>query len=178
MSTAITRVEIRGELDVVHARQRARLIAEVLGFDRNDQTRLSTAVSEIARNAYQYAGGGDVEFLVESMAPTQVFAITVRDRGPGIEDLQAILDGRYVSRTGMGLGIIGTRRLLDRCDLETKLGQGTTVSLGKTLPQAAPVTPAVLRRIAEALAAARAESPLEEMRAHNQELLAALDQLG
>jgi signal transduction histidine kinase len=178
MSTAITRVEIRDELDVVHVRQRSRLIAEILGFDRNDQTRLSTAVSEIARNAYQYAGGGDVEFLVDSTAPAQVFAITVRDRGPGIKDLQAILEGRYVSRTGMGLGIIGARRLLDRCDVETKPGQGTTVSLGNTLPPTAPaVTPAVLRRIAEALAAARAESPLEEMRAQNQELFAALDQL-
>jgi signal transduction histidine kinase len=178
MSTAIARVEIRDELDVVHARKRARLVAEILGFDRNDQTRLSTAVSEIARNAYQYAGGGDVEFRVQGMAPSQIFAITVRDRGPGIEDLQAILEGRYVSATGMGLGILGTRRLLDRCDVETKPGKGTTVSLGKTLPRAAlEVTPAVLRRIADALATARSESPLEEMRAHNQELLAALDQL-
>src|SRR5713226_9282493 len=123
MSAAIIRVEIRDELDVVHARQRARLIAEILGFDRNDQTRLSTAVSEIARNAYQYAGGGDVEFLVEGVAPSQLFAITVRDRGPGISDLQAILEGRYVSATGMGLGIIGSRRLLDRCAVETRPGQ-------------------------------------------------------
>jgi signal transduction histidine kinase len=177
-TTTITRVTIQNEQDVVHARQRARLIAEILGFGRNDQTRLSTAVSEIARNAHQYGDGGEVEFLVETSATPPVFAVIVRDRGPGIKDLPAILEGRYVSRTGMGLGIVGTRRLLDRCDVETVPDHGTTVSLGKTLPPTAPaVTPAVLRRISEALVATRAGSPFEEMRAQNQELLAALDQL-
>ena len=178
MSMAITRVEIRYEQDVVHARQRARLIAELLGFDRNDQTRLSTAVSEIARNAYQYGGGGEVEFLVNGEAPLPVFAVTVRDRGPGIPDLQAILEGRYTSRTGLGLGIVGARRLLDHFHIDTEPGQGVTVSLGKTLPPAAPeVTPAVLGHIAEALAATRVGSPFEEIRTQNLELLAALDQL-
>jgi signal transduction histidine kinase len=178
VNTTITRVTIRDEQDVVHARQRARLIAEILGFGRNDQTRLSTAVSEIARNAYQYGNGGEAEFLVETSAPLAVFIIVVRDRGPGIKDLQAILEGRYVSGTGMGLGIVGTRRLLDRCDVETVPGHGTTVSLGMTLPPTAPAfTPAVLRRTSEALVAARAGSPFEELRAQNQELLAALDQL-
>jgi signal transduction histidine kinase len=178
MSLAITRIEIRYEEDVAHARQRARLIAELLGFGRNDQTRLSTAVSEIARNAYQYGGGGEVEFLVNGAAPSQVFAVTVRDRGPGIEDLEAILEGRYTSPSGLGLGIVGSRRLLDHFHIDTKPGQGVTVSLGKTLPPTAPeVTPAVLGRIAEALAATRAGSPLEEIRTQNLELLAALDQL-
>jgi signal transduction histidine kinase len=178
MSIAITRIEIRYEQDVVYARQRARLVSELLGFDRNDQTRLSTAVSEIARNAYQYGGGGEAEFLVEGAAPSQVFAVTVRDRGPGIKDVEAILEGRYTSPSGMGLGIVGTRRLLDHFHIDTKPGQGVTVSLGKTLPPTAPeVTPAVLGRIAEALAATRAGSPIEEIRTQNQELLAALDQL-
>jgi len=178
MSTAITRVEIRYEQDVVYARQRARRIADLLGFDRNDQTRISTAVSEIARNAYQYGGGGEVEFMLEGTARSPVFAVTVRDRGPGIKDVQAILEGRYTSPTGMGMGIIGTRRLMDQFHINTEPGKGTEVTIGKTLPLSAPaVTPAVLRRIAEALAARDAGSPLEEIRVQNQELLRALDEL-
>lgn len=178
MSTAITRVEIRYEQDVVYARQRARRIAELLDFDRNDQTRISTAVSEIARNAYQYGGGGEVAFMLEGTAPSQVFAVTVRDRGPGIKDVQAILDGRYTSPTGMGMGIIGARRLMDQFHINTEPGKGTEVYVGKTLPINAPaVTPADLRRIAEALAVTGAESPLEEMRVQNQELLRVLDEL-
>lgn len=178
MSAAIARVEIRYEQDVVYARQRARRIANLLGFDRNDQTRISTAVSEIARNAYRYGGGGEVEFMLEGTAPSQVFAVTVRDRGPGIKDVQAIMEGRYTSPTGMGMGIIGARRLMDQFHINTEPGKGATVSLGKTLPLTAPtVTPAVLRRIAEALAATGAESPLEEIRIQNQELLRALDEL-
>jgi signal transduction histidine kinase len=178
MSTFITRVDIHFEQDVVHARQRARLIAELLGFDRQDQTRLSTTVSEIARNAQQYGQGGEVEFRIEGNAPPQGFAIVVRDRGPGIANLDAILEGRYTSRTGLGRGIAGSRRLMDDFRIETKPGEGTSVFLAKTLPSTAPeITPAVLGRIAEALAATRSGSPLEEIRSQNQELLAALDQL-
>lgn len=178
MSAVIAKLAISSEQDVVHARQRARFVANLLGFDTTGQTRLSTAVSEIARNAYQYAGGGQVEFLVEGNAPPQIFAVTVRDRGPGIADVEAILQGRYTSRTGMGLGIIGTKRLMDHFHVETASGRGTTVLLGKTIPASAePVTPAVLGRIAEALLRSRVDSPLEEVRLQNQELLRAMDQL-
>jgi signal transduction histidine kinase len=178
MTTPLARVEICYEQDVVHARQRARLIAEQLGFDRQDQTRFSTAVSEIARNAQQYGQGGEVEFMLEGTDLAPRFTIAVRDHGPGIANLDTILEGRYTSRTGMGLGIIGSRRLLEYFQIDTKPGQGTTVTLGKSLPLTAPpVTPAVLRRISEALAAIHSESPMEEIRTQNQELLAALGQL-
>ncbi|MCX6071810.1 MAG: response regulator [Chloroflexi bacterium] len=178
MSTVITQVEIRYEQDVVYARQRARLIAELLGFDRNDQTRISTAVSEIARNAYQYAAGGQVEFLVEGRMPPHLIAVTVRDRGPGIQDIDAILEGRFTSRTGMGLGILGARRLMDHFHIETQPGKGTTVFLGKAIPPSAPAfTPQALVRITEALAQTRPETPLEEIRLQNQELLRALEEL-
>src|SRR5256885_16607873 len=88
--------EIRFEQDVVLARQRARQIAALLGFDAQDQTRLATAVSEIARNAFQYAGGGRVEYLVDDSAPQQ-FLIRVSDGGPG--------------GLGLGRGLIGQQCL-------------------------------------------------------------------
>lgn len=178
MTAVIAKLEIHDEQDVVYVRQRARLVAGLLGFDTTGQTRLSTAVSEIARNAYQYAGDGHVEFLVQGATPPQVFAVTVRDRGPGIANIETILGGRYTSRTGMGLGIIGAKRLMDHFHVETTVGRGTTVFLGKTIPATAEtVTPAVLGRIAEALARSRVTTPLEEIRLQNQDLLRTMDEL-
>src|SRR5579862_1013395 len=112
MSVRIISVSIRSEHDTVAARQRARQIARLLGFDPQDQTRISTAVSEIARNAFNYAGGGKVEYLVEGRTAPQLFIIRVSDHGPGIGNLEAILEGRYQSATGMGLGITGAKRLM------------------------------------------------------------------
>ena len=117
MSIPILTTDITSEYDIVLARQRARQIAGLLGFDAQDQTRLATAVSEIARNAYQYASGGKVAFELEATPPTLL--ITVRDRGPGIARLADVLDGRYRSPTGMGLGILGARRLSDRFDIRS-----------------------------------------------------------
>lgn len=106
MTLPILNAEIRYEQDVVAARQRTRQIAALLGFDTQQQTRLATAVSEIARNAFQYAGGGRVEFSVEGLTSPQIFVIRLADRGPGIGQLERILNGEYSSRTGMGLGIV------------------------------------------------------------------------
>ena len=177
MSIPIARVELRFEQDVVDIRQRARLIAELLGFDRQVQTRIGTAVSEIARNALQYGLGGEAEFFIEGTAPGQWFGITLRDQGPGIAELDAILEGGYRSSTGMGLGIIGSRRLLpEHFAIESRPGKGTCVTLGKNLPFTAPeVTPVVLQAISAALASLHEESPLAEIRTQNQALLSALE---
>ncbi len=172
MTTSLAHVEIRYEQDVVHARQRARLIAQQLGFDRQDQTRISTAVSEIARNAHNHGRGGEVEFILENTPPTPRFTIIVRDQGPGIADLAAVLDERGSSRSGMAVGIMGSRRLLDHFQIHSTPGQGTTVTLGKELPPAAPpVTPELLQRIADALTANPSASHLEEIRTQNRELI-------
>src|SRR5574338_287767 len=108
----IMTVALRAEQDLVTARQRARQIAERLGFDVQDQTRIATSVSEIARNALRYAERGQVEFELEGSRAPQVPAIHVHDSGPGIPDIRAILSGQYRSATGMGLGILGARRLM------------------------------------------------------------------
>src|SRR5579859_3504813 len=103
MSLPILSVTIRNEHDTVAARQRARQIARLLGFDAQDQTRISTAVSEIARNAFNYASDGRVEYLIEGRTAPQLFIVRVSDKGPGIPNLDEILQGRYQSQTGMGL---------------------------------------------------------------------------
>jgi anti-sigma regulatory factor (Ser/Thr protein kinase) len=106
--TRLLKLNLQNEYDVVAARQRARQIAVLLGFNNQDQVRIATAVSEIARNAFRYAGSGSVEFFIETTA-SSALQIVVRDSGPGIDNLQEILDGHYQSATGLGMGIIGTR---------------------------------------------------------------------
>jgi len=176
MALPLLRMEIRHEYDVVLVRQRARQIAAALKFDSQDQTRIATALSEVARNAFQYAGGGFVEFQIET-PPTAALTITVTDKGRGIENLREILDGKYVSRTGMGLGMIGARRLMDVFTAEST-SRGTKVVLGRNLP---PRFSGLNKKGLDDLLA-QIESPgpsnaYEELQQQNQELLRALDEL-
>ena len=177
MTMRILALEIRQEPDVVLARQRARQIAGLLGFPLLDQTRIATATSEIARNAFQYAGGGKAEFLVEQAA-SQCLVIRVLGRGPGIENLQAILDGDYVSPTGLGLGIIGARRLMDRFDIVTGPGSGATVTMAKSLPKrTVSLSPQELSRVSAELARNAPQGLLDELQQQNQELMRTLQEL-
>ncbi|HEY7426798.1 MAG TPA: ATP-binding protein [Gemmataceae bacterium] len=177
MSKPLLKLEIRLEQDVVLARQRARQVAGLLGFERQDQTRIATVVSEIARNAFQYAGGGFIEFSIETNTPAAL-VVRVSDRGPGIKDLAVILAGRYSSPTGMGVGILGARRLMDRFEIDTAEGTGTRVVLAKDLPRRAPLpTPTRLAGVAEELARRTPHDPFTELRRQNQELVQALEEL-
>ncbi len=178
MIRQIIKVALRYEQDIVLARQRARAVANLLGFDTNDQTRISTAVSEIARNAYQYAGGGEVIFAIDGDALPQFLLIQVIDHGPGIADLQTVMAGRYVSQTGMGLGLIGAQRLMDSLDVVSPPGKGTTVEMRKRLPaHSGLVTQRHLARLAEELAKLTPQNPVEEIQRQNQELILAMEEL-
>jgi signal transduction histidine kinase/CheY-like chemotaxis protein len=177
MGKSILNMEVRLEQDVVLARQRARQVAGLLGFDVQDQTRIATALSEIARNAFQYAKGGKVEFILDETS-SPALLIRVRDQGPGIKDLKTILEGRYRSSTGMGVGIIGVRRLMDRFHIDSNPGSGTTVELAKVLPRPGiAATAQSFARVAEELARRGPQNPFEEMRQQNQELLRTLEEL-
>lgn len=184
--TPLLTLDLRYEQDVVLARQRARQLGELLGFDAQEQTRLATAVSEVARNAFRYAGGGRVAFGVAPLTDEsrgtgdvpQQLVVRVEDRGPGIADLEAVLEGRYRSTTGMGLGLLGARRLSDAFDVRTVPGGGTTVTLARALPRRAPpVTRATVARLTEALARHAPRGAYEEVQAQNQELLRTLEEL-
>lgn len=172
--TALLTLEIRYEQDVVQARQRTREIADQLGFDAQDQARLATAVSEMARNAFQYAQGGTIEFYVEE--EPQTFLIRIQDRGAGIPHLADILEGRYSSQTGMG--IIGTQRLMDVFEIRSLPQQGTTVVMGKALSKRTPtLTPSMLQQIREEVMGRSPQNPYEEIQRQNQELLRAMAEL-
>jgi signal transduction histidine kinase/CheY-like chemotaxis protein len=178
MSLRILTLQIGREQDVVTARRRAWQVAELLGFDVQQRTRIATAVSEIARNAWRYAEGGRVEFAVEGRSTPQRLQVTIRDRGPGIVDLPRILDGQYRSTTGLGLGMLGARRLMDALDVQTSLVDGTIVRMRKTLPlRGEPMSSARIAVIADALAPQRAQDPLAEVLEQNEELMRTLEEL-
>jgi anti-sigma regulatory factor (Ser/Thr protein kinase) len=176
MSIPIVNVSLMTERDVVQARQRAREVAAELGLDNQDQIRLATAASEMARNAFRYARGGKVVFSVEVETPQRI-EVTITDSGPGIRNLEEILDGLYRSETGMGLGILGTKRLMDEFQIETG-ANGTTVQMAKHLPAHRGVwTPRSVRDLSRRLQERSPESPYEEIEQQNQELLKTLQQL-
>ncbi|ACK84175.1 ATP-binding protein [Methylorubrum extorquens] len=169
---------VEHEDDIVTVRQRVRSLAERLGFEVQDQTRIATAVSEIARNAYGYAGGGRVEYGLEQEGGGQSLVIRISDKGPGIAELDAILEGRYRSTTGLGIGITGSRRLMDHFEIETAVGQGTVVTFGKRLPSGVETfTGPRLAKLAEAVARSRTEDPLVALRDQNRELMRSLAEL-
>ncbi|HUS04835.1 MAG TPA: ATP-binding protein [Bryobacteraceae bacterium] len=178
MSLRLLTAGVRYEHDTVAARQRARQIARLLGFDAQDQTRISTAVSEIARNAFSYASGGRVEYMIEGRTAPQLLIVKVSDTGPGIADLTSILEGRYKSQTGMGLGIVGARRLMDHFEIQSQPGNGTTVWLKKLLPKRAPlIQESDLSRLTALLASERPQDAFHELQHQNRELLTALEEI-
>ena len=155
-------VDVRGEDDVVRAHQTTRAIAAQLGFSSFEQTRIATAMSEIARNALIYASGGSVTFGLDD--EREALAIIVIDRGPGIADLAAILSGERRSTTGLGAGIPGARKLMDSFAIESS-PSGTRVEMTKRVPRrAGKVDAGWIGAMRFQLAGQLADDPSQEIR--------------
>ncbi|MCP3723626.1 ATP-binding protein [Paraburkholderia sp. CNPSo 3272] len=182
MNKPLLRIRLQTAQDVVAARRRARELAAGLGFSQLDQTRIASAVSEIARNAFEYAGGGEVAFALQGERPREALAVQVSDQGPGVRELEAVLDGTYRSPGGMGLGITGSRRLMDRFEIRSS-ARGTTVIMARDLPheRGEGSGPELERIVRELAARSPLEGPhgdsLEELQQQNRELVTALDEL-
>jgi len=173
----ILSVKIGHEQDVVAARQRARQFSLLFGFSQQDQTRIATAVSEIVRNAYQYAGGGRLDFSINMRSRPQFLWIQVSDSGPGIRDLDAALSGAYISSTGMGLGLAGTSRLMDDFQV-TSTPQGTVVRFGKAIPsRSQPFDMSDIGEFCSMVAQQRSAGVSEELERQNREILQTLQLL-
>lgn len=122
---------VRTSEDVVNVRTSVRKLAAELRFGIVDQTKIVTAASEIARNTVDYGHGGDLRMEAVHNGSKSGLRLTFIDQGPGIRDIdQALTDG-FSSGNGMGLGLGGTRRLMDEFDLASKLNEGTTVTITK-----------------------------------------------
>jgi signal transduction histidine kinase/CheY-like chemotaxis protein len=174
-SKPLLSLKIRTEPDIVLARQRAREIAGMVGLRKVDQVSLATAVSEIARNAHDYGGGGTVAFALDLHSRPQFLWVHVTDHGPGIPDLQAVLNGQFGPESGLGIGVSGTRRLADRFEISSSRSEGTSVRFGKALPGSLDMRD--LRKLGAQLTEQPPEGMLEALRQQNQDLVQTLETL-
>jgi serine/threonine-protein kinase RsbT len=125
-------VPIESEDSIIVARQSARALAQSLGFSALDQSRIATGVSELARNVVRYATNGKGETRIRALTEAKPgIEVVVRDEGPGIADLEQALAVGFTSGRGLGMGLPGTRRLMDEMTIESALGRGTTVTIRK-----------------------------------------------
>ncbi|MBN2378564.1 anti-sigma regulatory factor [candidate division WOR-3 bacterium] len=128
----MSKVQIKEESDIVKARSVAKEMARDLGFGLVDQTRISTAVSELARNIFAYAGEGEV-YIETDWDHRKGIRITFTDQGPGIEDIDLALQDGFSTAGSMGKGLPGAKRLMDRLNIQTKPGEGTRIIIEKWL---------------------------------------------
>ena len=122
------RVPIDGELDILTARQKARQLAAALGFGAVNQTLIATAISELARNILKYAGHGEILLRSAASNGTRGVTVVAADEGPGIADLARAMTDGFSTGHGLGLGLPGTKRLMDDFDLVSTVGSGTVVT--------------------------------------------------
>ncbi|WP_435842797.1 anti-sigma regulatory factor [Streptomyces fradiae] len=122
-----SRYEVRSEEDLLTVRHAVRAATVEAGFGIVDQTRIVTAASELARNAYVHGGGGTLEVRLFPPGGRRGLRLTVRDEGPGIPDVEAALRDGFTTGSGLGHGLGGARRLMHDFRVRTAPGQGTTV---------------------------------------------------
>ncbi len=126
-------VKIFTEWDIVAARQLGRNEAKNSGFGTVDQARITTAISELARNIYLYAGKGKIEIERLTLDGMKGMTIIASDEGPGIPDLRRVMEDGFSTSGGLGAGMPGVKRLMDDFKVESEVGKGTTITATKWL---------------------------------------------
>ncbi|WP_213367863.1 anti-sigma regulatory factor [Mesobacillus boroniphilus] len=124
-------ININNEFDIVLARQKGREISKELQFGGVDQARITTAISELARNIYLYAGSGQVTIDVLEDNGRRGIQISAADNGPGIKDIRMVLQDGFSTSGGLGAGLPGVKRLMDSFDIDSMPGTGTKITITK-----------------------------------------------
>ena len=126
------RMPIKGLVNVVTARRKALNMAATLGFVVPEATKVAVVVSELARNIINYTEGGSISLTLLAEGKRGI-KIVAQDQGPGIDNLDEVLAGGYTSSNGMGVGLSGSKRMMDEFEVRTEVGRGTTVTATKWL---------------------------------------------
>ncbi|MDC3415233.1 anti-sigma regulatory factor [Aquibacillus sp. 3ASR75-11] len=124
-------VTIQKEWDIVGARQMGRNIAKEIGFGTVDQARIATAISELARNIYLYAGSGEICFERLETIDRKGIGIYAIDKGPGMEEVSRVMEDGFSTSGGLGAGLPGVKRLMDEFDIVSEVGKGTKITVMK-----------------------------------------------
>ena len=125
------RVVITSDADTVVARQHGRAVADRIGFSRTDATFVATAISEIARNITAHAGSGEITIRGIVTGERRGLVVVAQDNGPGIRDVASVLREDFQSGGGLGMGLWGARKLMDEVEVQSRPGDGTTVTMTK-----------------------------------------------
>lgn len=126
-------VEVTSEWDIVAARQMGRQIAKEHGFGEVDQARITTAISELARNIFLYTNSGKINIYVIHETDRKGIKIVAKDSGPGIQDIRLAMKDGYSSSGGLGAGLSGVKRLMDSFNIHSVPGEGTVITVIKWL---------------------------------------------
>jgi signal transduction histidine kinase len=172
MSSTLYSAAIQTEEDVVSVRRKAREIAALLGYDLNEQTRIATAVSEVARDAFSHPGGGSAEFGVDTASRWLTIRIICKKRGE--YELERLLRG---DDSPAAMALAGAQRLMDGLHVESDGNKGSVVRLQKRLTAKALATPQSVARIAAEIAKASPDGVMEELRQENRELMRVMEEL-
>jgi serine/threonine-protein kinase RsbT len=124
-------IPVKADVDVLTARQRARVLVSGLRFSTSELTLIATAISEVARNIVTYAGSGEIVLRIVRRGPRRGLLVIARDQGPGIADVGRAMEDGYTTSRSLGLGLPGSRRLMDEFELASELGKGTEVTMTK-----------------------------------------------
>ena len=122
-------IGLRAMDDIIKARQLVRECAVFQGLSLVDQTKIVTAASELARNTLIHGGGGDMRLQALNDGPRRGVKVIFLDKGPGIPDIALAMKDGYTTRGGLGLGLSGSKRLVNEFDIESQPGKGTTVTI-------------------------------------------------
>lgn len=125
------RVPILTEYDIVTARQQVKELTTILNFSSGEQTLVATCVSELARNIVEYAGTGELIIGLADNDEKKGIVIIAKDKGPGIPDIELAMKDGYSTSKGLGIGLPGSRRIMDDFEIISRLGKGTTVTVKK-----------------------------------------------
>src|SRR3989440_8015368 len=180
ISTRLGDIYVRRESDIVKVRDRVRRLAREMGFDSTTQIKITTAVSEVTRNIYEYAKSGAISLALAERGDAFGLQVAARDDGPGIDEatLRSIMRGHYQSSSGLGVGLSGTRKLMDEFDIQTRAGEGTRVTLVKWMPRG--TADAVKGRVEELRALLGDDSDdsvVEELQQQNRDFVKILGEL-
>lgn len=126
-------LEIRSEADIVNVRKAIREATTAMGFGLTDITRIVTAASELSRNIFRYAGTGMAYWLILEENGQRGIELIFEDHGPGIPDVEKAMEPGYSTGGGLGLGLTGSKKLMDELEIRSEIGKGTVVIVKKWL---------------------------------------------
>jgi serine/threonine-protein kinase RsbT len=124
-------VPIRTDVDIVIARQKIRASVSDLRFSGSELTLIATAISEVARNIVSYAGTGEIVMRLVQRGQRRGIMVVARDKGPGIADIERAMEDGFSTSRGLGLGLPGSKRLMDEFELVSEVGKGTEITMTK-----------------------------------------------